>query len=238
MSFLVGFVVEENPAITNLPTVDGAGVFRWVTSEADLPGPYAFSCRVSDNAGQVATVYFRVNVVKSNKAPTVGRIEDVVLRPGEPLRVRIRGRDVDLPEQVLEYTLTGAVPAGMVIGRLSGELEWTPGVAQPAAVFPVTVRVADNGVPSKVTEVSFRVWVRVGARPALPVVGVEPRPTAGGYRLRFTLPAGSMYEVQSAVDPGGVWTSRGVFTSAGGEQVFIDNPANVPARRFYRLVIP
>lgn len=238
LSYRVGFVVEENPAITNLPTVDGAGVFRWVTSEADLPGPYAFSCRVSDSAGQVATVYFRVNVVKRNKAPTVGRIEDVVLRPGEPMRLRIRGRDVDLPEQVLEYTLAGGAPAGMVIGRLSGELEWTPGVAQVAAVFPVTVRVADNGVPAKVTEVSFRVWVRVGARPALPVVGVEPRPTAGGYRLRFTLPAGSMYEVQSAVDPGGVWTSRGVFTSAGGEQVFIDNPANAPVRRFYRLVIP
>jgi hypothetical protein len=238
ISYLVGFVMEENPAITNLPTVDGAGVFRWVTSEADRPGPYAFSCRVSDGAGQVATVYFRVNVVKSNKAPTVGRIEDVVLRPGEPMRVRVRGRDVDLPEQVLEYTLAGGAPAGMVIGRLSGELEWTPGVGQPAAVFPVTVRVADNGVPVNVTEVSFRVWVRVGVRPAMPVVGVEPRPTAGGYRLRFTLPAGSMYEVQSAGDPGGAWTSRGVFTSTGGEQVFIDNPANAPGRRFYRLVIP
>lgn len=222
-------------------SIDQSGLVTWVTTEADGPGTYTFvfeARNVGGGVGPFSPLTLEVNVTTNNTAPKLRPIPDQVVAPGELLEFYLRGTDSDIPAQFLSYSGVNGAPQGMTINPETGRVRWTPTAAQDKAMYEVTVQVTDEGTPPLSTQRTFRVFVRSGPTPALPAVTFEKRPAAPGYRMRFTLPAGSLYEVQSSNDMTGTWTSRGVFVAAGGGETFIDTPGGAVERRFYRLFVP
>ena len=238
LTYTLANATLNNTDITNIPALNAtSGRLTWRSAEADPAGPHTFFFTVSDTAGGTSYGNFTVIVDKANKVPVITPVGDRTARPGFELNFRIAATDADLPAQTLTWSLTTPAPAGLTLNSETGRMKWTPTAAQAPQIYPLTVRVTDNGTPAAFAEIPVRLWVRE-TRPKLPALAIEPRPTAGGIRLRFTLPADTLYELQSTQDVSNQWFSRGTFTAPGGEILWIDNPASAPARRFYRLYAP
>ncbi|MEN9676382.1 MAG: hypothetical protein RIS76_2278, partial [Verrucomicrobiota bacterium] len=86
-------------------------------------------------------------------APPSNRITDELA----PLTFGLSATDTDVPAQTLTYTLVSG-PAGLTVSA-SGTVAWTPTEAQGPGIYPVVVRVSDNGIPSASAEASFSIAV-------------------------------------------------------------------------------
>jgi VCBS repeat-containing protein len=56
--------------------------------------------------------------------------------------------DADLPANTLTFSLDAGAPAGAAIDPSTGAFTWTPDESQGPGVYPVTVRVTDDGSPA------------------------------------------------------------------------------------------
>lgn len=137
------------------------GVFTWIPSEAQGPGNYPITVRVTDNGVPPLsdTVVFTVQVNEVNASPFLSPISDRSISEGQLLSITNSASDADTPPQTLTFSLDGGAPAGMTINPTSGLLTWTPTEAQGPGSYPVTVRVTDNGEPQSSTTQPFTVTV-------------------------------------------------------------------------------
>jgi hypothetical protein len=138
-----------------------AGVFTWLPSEAQGPGNYPITVRVTDNGvpSLSDTVLFTVQVNEVNASPFLSPISGRNVSEGQLLSVTNSASDADTPAQSLTYSLDGGAPAGMTINPASGLLTWTPTEAQGPGSYPVTVRVTDSGEPPASATQPFTVTV-------------------------------------------------------------------------------
>ena len=137
------------------------GVFTWIPTEAQGPGNYPITVRVTDNGvpAQSATAGFTVQVNEANAAPTLAAIANRSVSEGQLLSVTNVASDTDTPAQSLTFSLDNGAPAGMTINPASGLITWTPTEAQGPGSYPVTVRVTDSGAPPASATQSFTVTV-------------------------------------------------------------------------------
>jgi VCBS repeat-containing protein len=126
-----------------------SGAFTWTPTEAQGPGVYPVTVRVTDDGtpalDDFETIQITVNEV--NNAPVLGAIGD---RSGDELTLisfTATATDSDLSD-TLTFSLDVGAPAGAAIDPASGAFTWTPTEAQGPGVYPVTVRVTDNGTPA------------------------------------------------------------------------------------------
>jgi uncharacterized repeat protein (TIGR01451 family) len=124
------------------------GVFDWPTTEADGPGVYTATVRVSDSpasgSGQAMsdTETISITVAEMNTAPRLWPIGARKADKLKQLRFAARVSDDDLPTQPLTFTLdAGSVGS---IGTRTGLFTWTPGDAQLPETYTATVRVSDG----------------------------------------------------------------------------------------------
>ena len=141
-------------------TIDPAtGVFRWTPTEAQGPGSYTFTVRVTDDGtpakDDVETIV--VTVGELNQAPVLDAITDQMIGEGAQLRLTVTATDADYPENTLVYTLGSDAPQGASIDSATGELTWTPTEAQSSRTHQITVRVTDDG--GLYDEATFQVGV-------------------------------------------------------------------------------
>jgi hypothetical protein len=92
-----------------------------------------------------ATVTITVNSV--DDAPVLGLIEDATIPELVEFSFTATATDVDLPAQVLTFSLVGA-PDGAVIDPTTGVFTWTPSEEQGPGVYTFTVKVCDDTDPT------------------------------------------------------------------------------------------
>jgi Putative Ig domain. len=158
--------------------------------DANYNGPASFTYQVCDNGATngapdakctSGTVNVTVNPV--NDAPTLNAIANQTVYVGSTLTLTASGSDIDLPAQTLTYSLTGVVPSGATINPSSGAFSWTPTAAQGGHIYTLTVRITDDGIPSKFAEQQFTVGVAYTWSSLL-----SPVQAGGTYKAGRTLP--------------------------------------------------
>jgi hypothetical protein len=137
------------------------GVFAWTPAEAQGPGEYTFTVRVTDNGTppRAASRTVTITVSEVNAPPVLDPIADQVADEGFLLAVPLAATDPDLPPQRLTFSLEPGAPEGADIDPEGPALVWTPAEAQGPGVYPITVRVTDDGTPPLSHTRTFRVTV-------------------------------------------------------------------------------
>jgi hypothetical protein len=118
------------------------GVFTWTPTEAQGPGNFTFTVRVSDG-NLTADRPVSVTVNEVNTAPVLTAIPAQTVNEGNLLTFTATATDADVPSNTLTYSLVGA-PAGAAINSTTGVFTWTPTEAQGPGNFTFTVRVSDG----------------------------------------------------------------------------------------------
>ncbi|MBL9173752.1 MAG: hypothetical protein JNL10_09480, partial [Verrucomicrobiales bacterium] len=171
--------------------VSSAGVVTWTPTEAQGPGPFPVSVRVTD-AGvprMSATNNFSITVNEVNTAPTTTAVPNSTFDEGTSYSAQINASDVDLPANTFSYSVVSG-PSGLTVSP-SGLVTWPSTESSGPSVNTVLIRTSDNGSPILSVTNTFTLTVReVNQPPALPVPGTA------------TINEGSTYSVQlAATDP-------------------------------------
>ncbi|NLY00247.1 MAG: hypothetical protein GXY83_29465 [Rhodopirellula sp.] len=178
------FSLENAPAGA---AIDAAtGEFVWATTEADGPGQYSITVKVSDATGAAQRALVAVTVTENNTPPALASIEDVTVDEGSPVDFTAVATDADRPAQAFTWRLEAGSPAGAAVDPQTGRFTWTPQESQGPAEYPITLTVVDS--LGATASQSFTVTVREMDRPPVfdPVAVQE---LAAGERWELTVHA-------------------------------------------------
>ncbi len=109
----------------------------------------------------LAQKYFdgSVSLVPGNSPPAfLEPMVDRTVKERKRLTFSAYARDWDGPSQTLTFTLDPGAPSGASISA-DGVFQWRPTEEQGPGVYPLTVRVTDNGTPSLSVTQAFNVTV-------------------------------------------------------------------------------
>ena len=151
-------------------SITSGGAFSWTPTEAQGPGSYPITVRVTDNGSPASNDFETITVTVSevNTAPALAVIPDQSVNEGNTLTVTASATDSDVPANSVTYSLEPGAPAGMTINASSGVISWTPGESSGPDTVPVTVKATDNGSPILSSKQSFNVTVNeVNVAPVL-----------------------------------------------------------------------
>ncbi|MDB6024194.1 MAG: hypothetical protein JWM68_417, partial [Verrucomicrobiales bacterium] len=142
-------------------TITTGGAFSWTPTEAQGPGSYPITVRVTDNGSPASNDFetITVSVTEVNVAPVLATISDQTVNEGSLVTVTASATDSDVPANTKTYSLDPGAPAGMTINSGSGVITWTPGSSDGPATVPVTVRATDNGSPVLSSTKTFNVTI-------------------------------------------------------------------------------
>ena len=152
-------------------------------------------------------------------------IGDRSVDEGSLLTFTASASDADLPANTLTFSLDAGAPTGATIDPNTGLFNWTPGESAGPGVYPVTVRVTDNGVPRLDDFETFNITVsEVNQAPVLAAIGNQN--VLEGNTLTFTasatdpdLPSNTLSYSLDAGAPAGATIDpvSGVFSWTPGE---------------------
>ena len=141
------------------PASTAGGAFSWTPTEAQGPGSFTFTVKVTDNGtpslSDEESITVTVNEV--NLPPVLTAIGNKSVSWGQTLSFTATATDPDIPANTLTFSLVGA-PVGAAINGSSGAFSWTPGPTQIGG-HTFTVRVTDNGSPAYSDEETITVTV-------------------------------------------------------------------------------
>ena len=183
------------------------GVFTWRPTEAQGPGVFLVTLRVTDNGTPARSTVERITVTvdEVDRLPILGSLPDRVVNEGSLLTFTAEASDPDLPAQSLRFSLVNP-PIGAVLDATTGVFEWVPNEIQGPGVFSLTIRVSQLGSIEAVGDRTFSVTVNeVDNSPVIvqlaPVSVIEGRtlvvtnraidPDATPVALSYSLPAGA-----------------------------------------------
>lgn len=136
-----------------------SGLLTWTPTEAQGPGTYPITIRVTDQAGNFDTRSFQVTVLEVNLPPVLEPIPDRSVRPTDVISINAVAADPDIPANRLMFSLDVGAPDGALIDPLSGQFQWTAPDVATSTAFPITVRVTDDGSPRLSATQSFTITV-------------------------------------------------------------------------------
>jgi subtilisin-like proprotein convertase family protein len=139
----------------------GNGRITWTPTEAQGPGTHQVTVIITDDGDGALSdsATFSIQVNEVNLPPTLEAIADRTVNEGSLATFTAAALDPDEPANNLTYALQAGAPAGALIDPVSGVFSWTPTEAQGPGVFPITVRVTDNGAPALSATQVFSVQV-------------------------------------------------------------------------------
>ena len=146
----------------------------------------------------------------------------------------VTAADLDLPLNMLNYTLEPGTPEGASIDSQTGAFTWTPTEAQARTTNQISVRVVDNGTPPLSAITVFNVIV--SALPTVPpsISKVSVRPD-GGIALAWSTTPGATYVVQRSEDLVR-WLDVTTLKATDASVEFTDSRDLAGQSRFYRIV--
>ena len=127
-------------------SISPSGAFSWTPTEAQGPGTFDVTVRVTDNGpgNFSATENFSITVNELNLPPLLAGLSNQSVPEGEMLTFFAAGVDADQPANNLTFSLLGA-PSGATIHPSSGAFSWAPSEAQGPSQNQVAVVVTDDG---------------------------------------------------------------------------------------------
>jgi hypothetical protein len=151
-----------------------SGFFMWTPDETQGPDLYSITVKATDEGDPQLfdTEEFGVTVNEVNQPPIIEAISDLSVNEEELLSLMVIASDPDIPSNSLSYSLGEGSILGMAIDPTSGMFTWTPTEAQGPGIYPVLIRVTDDGTPSLESEETFLVTVaEVNTAPILEPIG-------------------------------------------------------------------
>jgi hypothetical protein len=137
------------------------GEFSWTPTEAQGPGDYSVTFRVTDdgtpNLYDEETISITVNEV--NLPPVLDPIGDKTVDEEVLLGFTLSATDPDIPANTLTYSIESGSQSGMSLDSTTGEFSWTPTEAQGPGDYSVTFRVTDDGTPNLYDEETISITV-------------------------------------------------------------------------------
>ena len=165
------FSLEGSPPAGAAITVGGS--FTWTPTDAQGPGVYAITIRVTDDGAGLLWDEETINVTvnDTNVAPVLDPVGDKSVDETVLLSFTATATDADDPSDTLTFSLEGSPPAGAAI-TAGGAFTWTPTEAQGGSVYPITIRVTDDGAGLLWDEETINVTVNdTNVAPVLDPVG-------------------------------------------------------------------
>jgi hypothetical protein len=208
------------------------GTVTWTPTEAQGPGTYFITVRVSDNGEPVQsdTTTFTVIVGEVNTAPVLAAISNQTNAPGNLITVTASASDADLPAQTFTWSVEPGAPAGATIDGSTGVFSWTPAAAQAGTTNVITVRVTDDGTPTLSDTRSFTVVVTREMK----VTEIEI--SSGVVTITWDSTPGKNYRVQHSQSLEGDWNNLGGVINADGFSTSTTDNVGSNTRRFYRVL--
>ncbi len=130
-------------------TIDSAtGKFTWTPTEAQGPGVFDVTIRVTDRKGAFDTEDFKLTVLEVNLPPVLSNLTDQSVALGGTVRFTATATDPDLPANTVRYRLGPGAPTEATIDSVTGQFTWPTTATTSTVPQPVTIIVADNGSPA------------------------------------------------------------------------------------------
>ncbi len=122
-----------------------SGVFSWTPTEAQGPGTYVFTLRVTDSDALQDTQSVTITVNEVNQAPVVLPNPDILRGEGETVSLTMHATDSDLPAQTITWSASG-LPSSLSVNPSTGVIGGTIAAGTTAgSPYSVTVTATDNG---------------------------------------------------------------------------------------------
>jgi ELWxxDGT repeat protein len=190
----LAFTATTTAAGTQLWITDGTSAGTVMVSDVN-PGASAGLQPENLTASGVALVFSGNDGVTGrelwhygNSAPVFTTIPDQTVDVLHTLNVTASATNAD-PTLTNTYSLTGTIPSGVAINSSTGQITWTPTVAQGPGTYTITVVATNNGIPPLASQTTFQVVVRGAPTVA---VGSSASPSTYGQTVTFTVNVGSV----------------------------------------------
>jgi hypothetical protein len=208
------------------------GTVTWTPTEAQGPGTYFITVRVTDDGEPVLsdTKTFTVIVSEVNTAPVLAAIPNQTNAPGNTITFTASATDADLPAQNLAYSLDPGAPAGASIDPASGAFSWTPSAGSAGTTNIITVRVTDDGSPT----LSHTRTVSIVVTRELKVTDIDV--SGGVVTLTWNSVPGKIYRLQRKRDLNDAWANTGGTVTATGTTTTTTDSVGTNTRQFYRVL--
>jgi DNA-binding beta-propeller fold protein YncE len=166
----------------------------------------------------------------TNTPPQLGPATDVTALKGRLLALNFSATDVDIPAQVLTFSLTNS-PPDAAINPTNGAFTWIPSGPLGTSTNPVTVVVTDSGNPNKLDSKTFNVI-------AVDLNANTPIAAADGITISWNAISGLTYRVQFKNDLNEpLWNDLPDDIAATNNSAFkVDAAATTNMIRFYRII--
>ncbi len=201
------------------------GMFTWTPTDAQGPGTYAVTVRVTDNADPSCSDFETIQVTVNdaggqNNCPELASIGNKTVTEGNLLTFTATATDAD-PGQTLTFSLGANTPTGASINPSTGVFTWTPTTDQGPGTYPIAVRVTDNASPACTDSEVVTVTVNDSGQNQCPVLAsIGDKTVTEGNLLTFTATATDPDVGQIlafSLDPGfptgaAINSSTGLFT--------------------------
>jgi len=214
----------------------GAGAFTWTPTEAQGPGSFNVTIRVTDDGspplsdGETITI----TVLETNAAPVLAAITNRFVVAGDYISFTNSATDSDLPANALAYGLGVGAPAGASVQALTGQFQWLVPTNQPAGTNTITIIVTDDGTPAR----SHARTIDVVVAGPLRITSVVE--TGGSVTITAASMPGARYTLVTRDDlgPAGSWNAVGPTQTAIGTSVSFSVPVvGSVVQRFYRVLL-
>jgi hypothetical protein len=216
--------------------------FQWRLNGVDIVGASTSAytkagCQSADAGSYLVVVTNTCCAVTScpatltvNNAPGLAQISDQEIHAGTTLILTNHAADVDVPPQLLTFSLDPDAPSGASIDSITGLFVWSSTLAQAVTTNFVTIRVTDNGNPVLSDAKTFVVYV------AAPLTIDSISVSNATITIAWNAIPGKSYRVIYADQlGGGQWNALGDDITANGPSAFTTDALNA-RQRFFRVV--
>ena len=205
-----------------------SGVFSWTPTEAQGPGAYDITVRVTDNGTPNAFIEqtVRLTIGDANQSPAITSASAVAVPENQTSIMTVTASDADIPAQPLTFSVTGGADAAAFVFTSGGALSFvtapnfeTPSDENHDNVYEVTVKVSDGAGGIATQAVNVTVTNVVESIPTLAINDVtlaEGTSLAGNTAFNFTVtlsePVNDTVTVQVATSDNGATAVSGDYT--------------------------
>ena len=133
-------------------------MFIWEPTEAQGPGVYGVTIRVTDDGNPPLSDYALITIAvnENNAPPVLTTIPDRTAVLGEIVSFTASATDSDLPAQLVTFDFVGEVPAGATLDATNGVFSWT---ANTVGTNTISIRATDHGTLALSDTKTFNVIV-------------------------------------------------------------------------------
>ncbi len=214
------------------------GLLTWTPTEAQGPSVNTITVRVADNATPElsATVSIKLTVTEVNRAPTFAAFQPQTVTVGTISSITTPATDLDLPVNLLTYSIDFGAPDFVSINATNGNLILSPDLVAIPATYEVAVRVTDNGNPPLFEVRPLQVIVVPKAEVGLRLGITTFNPNNQTVKFSWGSVAGKKYRVMSSptIGSGANWTVVTEITAASGSSSY-EASVNPGKQQFYRI---